>query len=158
MRPRKLIAEPKTQESDTRWRTSDLQPRYAPVFLRTLPNRGGWQWRSAKAAGNRNEYILLARCNPNRGNWQSILILDGSGGASVVARLEDHGSHPGLHAHTDCERSGLHTGPETLDGLLRIPPAGDHHRRKRAWTAEDFWESSRRFFRIETADAQGLLV
>lgn len=114
------------------------------------PFRAGWQWRSAKATSDQNEYILLVLCNPKRGNWQSILILEGAAGASsVVARFEDHGSHPGLHAHSDCERSGLDTGSETLDGLQRIPPANRRHRRKRAWTKEDFWEKSRQFFRIE---------
>lgn len=159
MRVRHLITESKTEESDTRWRSSDLQPRYAPIYPRTRPIRAGWEWRSARAVGTDRRYVLLAQCNPNRGNWQSLLILEGSEGPSVVARFEDHGSHPGLHTHVDCERVGVDTGPNSLDDLARLPSAHNYHRRKRAWTREEFWTASQRFFRVATEqEPQGSLL
>lgn len=162
MRVRKLVSEEKWLKADTGWRNTDLQPRYAPVYAKTRPIRAGWQWRSVKVASVQSQFVLLLLCNPKRGNWQSILILDQNDGSSVVARFEDHGSHPGIHVHSDCERSGVDVGPETLDDLLRIPPANRFHRRRRAWTMDEFWEVSRQFFRIKSDpdahNGQGMLL
>ena len=151
MRVRHLIATKKVLETDSDWNTTDLQPRFAPIFPKTTPIRAGWKWRSAKAVSSENEYVLLAKCNPRRDNWQAFLILVGDGGASVVGRFEHHGSHPGLHAHAHCERSGIETGARSLDGLVRVPPAigrGSYHRRTHAWTESGFWEAAKGFFRV----------
>ncbi len=40
-----------------------------------------------------------------------MLIIQTSEGYSVIARFEDHGSHLGLHCHSDCDTSGLEVGP-----------------------------------------------
>jgi len=149
MRVRNLIKERKTQQSDTDWRRDDMQPRHAPVFTRTRPVRSGWQWRSAKAESVDRQYILYALCNPARDNWQATLILYAEAGASVVGRYEYHGSHPGLHVHADCERSGLELGSISVDNLPRRPPAQSFHRRTSAWTDTTFWEAARRFFRVD---------
>lgn len=148
MRVRGLIAEHKTQETDTGWRRDDMQPRHAPVFARTRPIRAGWQWRSARAGSGERQYVLTALCNPARDNWQAILLLCGETDASVVARYEYHGSHPGVHAHADCDRSGLELGPASIDNLPRRPSAQAFHRRTFAWTDDRFWEAARKFFRV----------
>ena len=152
MRVRKLIREQKTLGTDTNWQTRDLQPRYAPLFTRTLPIRGGWQWRSGKATGDTGNFVLLAKCNPAYDNWQAILIFVGDDGtASAVTRFEHHGSHPGLHAHAHCERSGVEPGSTSLDDLVRAPKAeqGRYHRRRNSWTPDTFWVAAKRFFRIQ---------
>jgi hypothetical protein len=148
MRVRRLIAERKTQESDTGWRHDDIPPRFAPVFARTRPIRAGWQWRSAKAVSAERQYILTALCNSLRDNWQAMLILYSQEGASMIGRYEYHGSHPGLHGHADCQRSGLELGPVSIDNLQRRPAARAFHRRTFAWTGNTFWEAARRFFRV----------
>ncbi len=146
---RSLIAARKMQTTDTGWSSVDLQPRYAPIYKRTKPIRAGWQWRSAQAESGNAKFVLLAECNPERGGWKSVLILETEIGASVVSRFEDHGSHPGLHIHADCTRSGRETGATGLDGLGRRPSAAARHRRLQAWTENGFWEAAKRFFRIE---------
>lgn len=151
MRVRHIIRLKKELLTDTDWNTTDLQPRHAPIFPKTTPIRAGWKWRSARASCQGQDYILYAKCNPRRDNWQAVLILTADEGASVVARFEYHGSHPGLHAHAHCNRSGIDIGPRGLDDLVRTPPAGSnsYHRRKNAWTENGFWEAAKRFFRIE---------
>lgn len=146
---RSLIATTKVQTTDTGWSSADLQPRYAPIYKRTKPIRAGWQWRSAEAESEIAKFVLLAECNPERGGWKSVLILEMENGASVVSRFEDHASHPGLHIHADCARSGRDIGAAGLDGLGRRPSAGARHRRLQAWTESAFWEAAKRFFRIE---------
>lgn len=148
MRIRRLITELKTQETDTNWRRDDMQPRHAPVFARTRPTPAGWQWRAAAAESDVRQYVLYAFCNPGRENWMAMLILRAESGASVIGRLEYHGSHPGLHAHAHCVRGGLEVGPSSIDNLARLPSSGTYHRRTVAWTENGFWEAARRFFRV----------
>ena len=152
MRVRQIIEEKKELESDTSWKTEDLTRKFAPLFPKTTPIRSGWQWRSARTSGKSGEYILLAKCNPRRANWQAILMkLTEDGNASVVGRFEYHGSHPGLHAHAHCQRSGIELGTLSLDDLIRVPQVGPgaYHRRNSAWTEGSFWEAAKRFFRIQ---------
>jgi hypothetical protein len=152
MRVRQLLREKKELQGDTNWKIEDLTHKNAPLFPKTTPIRSGWQWRSAKAIGQNGEYVLLAKCNPKRDNWQAILMrLADDGSASAVGRFEYHGSHPGLHAHAHCQRSGIESGPSSLDDLIRCPNAGSgaYHRRNNAWTEESFWEAAKRFFRVQ---------
>jgi hypothetical protein len=152
MRIRRIISEPKVLESDTNWRTDDLQHRYSLIFDKTKPIRGGWQWRSVTASGTAGrEYVFLTQCNPAKDNWKAWLIFKTpKGEPSLVSRLEYHGTHPGLHVHAHCERGGLEEGPSSIDGLDRIPPAHRPHRRNNiTWREHAFWEQARRHFRIE---------
>jgi hypothetical protein len=159
MRVRHLIIEPKNLESDSGWKADDLTPRNAPIFVKTKPIRAGWKWRSARASGRSGQFILLAECNTRRANWKAMLMLvNPDRTASVIARFEQHGSHPGLHIHSDCTRSGIETGATSIDGLLRIPDAGadSYHRRVSSWTENSFWEASKKFFRAH--DREGDLL
>ena len=42
-------------------------------------------------------------------------------GHSVVARFESHGSHPGLHGHSHCDRGGIEIGASGLDANVYHP-------------------------------------
>lgn len=151
MRVRKTVALPKTVVSDTGWKDDeDLQPRHAPYFTKTRPIRKHWKWRSVKAASeDGREFFLVILLNEQKGERKSVLCEKGSSGASVIGRLEYHESHPGVHLHSDCGRSGLELGPTGMDKLQRFPKrAGSYHRRTNAWTENGFLETSKRFFRI----------
>ena len=157
MRVRHLIGEAKLVETDSRWRTADLPPRYVPIYERPRPIRAGWQWRStrAKSADGSRDYVMTALCHPARGNWQAMLILaETDGRASLVARFEYHGNHPGTHAHADCGRSVIETGSSSMDGLAWFPRAGRTHQRIASWTEETFWTAARNFLRI--VDRKGM--
>lgn len=154
MRVRHLIARTKAQRSDTGWMTNDMPPRYSPIYAKTRPIRGGWKWRSARGEAGATRFILTALCNARRDNWQAYLMVETADGVSVVARFEHHGSHPGLHAHAHCEWGGVEAGASGLDGLVRIPKAGEVHRRTQAWTEGTFWEAARRFFKFADGGRQ----
>lgn len=156
MRVRHIITTPKDLVSDTGWQTKDLPPKHAPIFVKTRPIRGGWRWRSARANDGASDYMLTALCDPNRDNWKSFLSLQLQNGSSIVARFEHHGSHPGLHTHSDCGRSGLELGAQSLDNLSRFPSAKTFHRRTHTWTENGFWDASKAFFRIK--DKTGTLI
>lgn len=150
MRVRHIINRPKTLQSDTGWRQDDLQPRHAPYFAKTLPVRRHWKWRSLVAQdADGHEYVLVVRCNVVKGDWQAVLcrkVPDSE--ASVISRFEYHEDHPGIHAHSHCDRSGVETGAAGLNGLARAPGGNTFHRRKITWTENSFLEESKRFFRI----------
>jgi hypothetical protein len=149
MRVRHLAGASKVIVADSgKWSVSDLPPRHAPIYAKTRPMRAGWRWRSLKAKAGTQNFVLTVICNPKRDNWQAILMVESEVGASVVARLEYHGSHPGLHIHGHCERGGIEVGGSGLDNLVRIPPAAQKHRRLNAWTEGTFWEAAKQFFRM----------
>lgn len=120
MRVRHLISRTKFLKTQTSWSEKDLPPKHAPIYAKTKPIRAGWRWRSAKCISVDGDFTLIAECHPARGNWKAMLIIETADGASVVARFEDHSSHPGLHCHSDCDISGLEVGAKTID-VGRIP-------------------------------------
>jgi len=149
MRVRQLIEIRKVLNSETPWSDSDMPPRHAPIYSKTRPTKAGWRWRSAKVSAGSFNFVLVALCNVRRDNWKAILILERPDGASAVGRFEYHGSHPGLHCHSNCERSGLERSAKSLDNLDRYPKVGSFHRRQNAWTEGTFWGAAKRFFRVE---------
>jgi hypothetical protein len=151
MRIRTIVGERKVIRTDTGWRSDDLQHRHSWIFDKTKPIRVGWQWRAATAVGQSGQdYLVLAQCNPIKDQWKAWLILRmGSGQASLVTRLEYHGTHPGLHAHAHCQRGGLEEGASSIDGLVRIPHANGRHRRVNVWRDRTFWEQAQRHFHIK---------
>lgn len=148
MRVRHLARLPKTQAADTGWRSDDMPPRACPINPKSRPSRAGWQWRSAKAKAEGNDFVLVALANVNRGDFKAMLIVQTATGHSVIGRFEYHASHPGLHVHAHCDRGGLEDGATGMDSLVRIPPARAHHNRIAALTLSTFWKEARRFFRV----------
>lgn len=129
MRVRRLIRENKETLTDTGWKTTSLQPKFAPILRDAQPMRSGWQWRSlsAKGVSRETQFILLAKGNLARANWQSILMQIYNGEAAVIARYEYHGSHPGIHGHAHCERGGVEKAAAAWVNLLACPnPAVNH--------------------------------
>ena len=149
MRVRHIVSLRKTLVSETAWETTDIPPRHAPIYVRSMPIRAGWKWRSSRLEAGSQDFVLLAHCNPLRDNWKATLIIALDEEVSVVGRFEHHGSHPGLHLHSHCERSGIERGISGLDNLQRLPQNGNYHRRDAAWTDGTFWEAAKRFFHVE---------
>lgn len=149
MRVRKLVRQPKAILSETGWSDGDLPPRHAPVFPKSVPIRAGWKWKSARLHAADRTYILWALCNPRRDNWKAVLAIEVIGQASVLCRFEYHGSHPGLHIHSDCQKSGLEGGPAGMNVGVRLPDKGTFHRRNVPWTEATFWEAAKSFFRVK---------
>lgn len=150
VRVRHLIEVPKDVTSISGgWAVKDIPPRWCPVYAKTRPNRSGWLWKAAHLQADGQNFTLISFCHPDKGNWKSWLMVRLNGSHSVVARFEHHESHPGLHVHSDCTRSGVEVGGASIDNLPRIPPADRPHRRKNAWTLGTFWNASLNFFRVK---------
>ena len=154
MRVRKIIIQSKKLKSDTSWRTGNVEPCHAPCFPNEYRIRDGFAWRSSRAVdGSGREYVLWARCAEKYGRQFAVLMLaskKGTGHASVVARYEKHHGHGGIHAHFDCNTSGLVAGGEGMDNLKVLPKnKNGHHRRTLPLTDDAFWEQAMAFFRFK---------
>jgi len=110
----------------------------------------GWRWRSLRAERLGAKYCVVALCRSGRGTQQALLLREIANQQwSLVARYEQHSSHPGLHVHSHCERSGVEPGGTGFDGLARIPSVGSRHRRAASLTDDMFWNKSLKFFGVE---------
>lgn len=79
------------------------------------------------------------------------------GGLVVIARLEDHGTHPGLHIHAPCDPSVTPpVGRQDYDGLKRIPRRSS--RRRGAFTEGDALSLSHGFFKVVVPKTPGGLL
>jgi hypothetical protein len=148
LRVRQLTAQKKRIVSDTGWKSGSIPPRESAIFTKTRPAGNGWRWRSGKVETRTNKFVLFAQCHPGKENWKAWLIMISENGPSIVGRLEHHGTHPGLHLHTHCERSGIEVGGSSINNLVRIPDSTKNHRRASSWTESGFWEAAKKFFRI----------
>jgi len=150
MRVRRLVKRLKVAGEDTGWKIGDLPPRYCPVHVKTRPMANGWRWRSLRAEHLGAPFCVVALCRSGRGTQQALLLKEVRNQEwSLVARFEQHSSHPGLHLHSHCERSGVEVGGVGFDGLVRIPPVGSPHRRTVNLTDEMFWNKALKFFGVE---------
>lgn len=151
MRVRFILRLKKTLVTETAsWSQSDLPPRHFPVSPKTRKITGDWRWRAGRASAGSRTFVATVLSSPKRANRKATLMeVFDNGSASVIARFEDHGSHPGLHVHSHCIRSGLEMGGTSMDDLGRVPDVSSPHRRIARWTDDDFWAAALRFFRID---------
>ena len=155
MRIRHLLKCPKVTSDDTGWKIGDMAPRFCPVYMRTRPMRSGWRWRSLRAERLGVRYIVVALCRSGRGTQQALLLKEAASQSwSLIARYEQHASHPGIHLHPHCERSGIEVGGSGFDGLARIPAVESHHRRTSNLTDELFWIRALKFFGVKPPEGQ----
>lgn len=147
----------------TKWSNDNAPQRLTPFAKSMKLPSEKWQWRSLKCASEDREFILFSRVSFSFGNYQAWLLLDEASGISLLARLEDHASHAGLHAHCSCGDAlpilgsqSINTGPDGDSQLYRIPEItssrqGECSRRTvQGESPDQFFNLARMIFRIET--------
>lgn len=147
-----ILSEKIASQSDTGWQAPPAPPRLLP-FARSMRLNGDWQWRALTCQSLRDDFILLARVNLRMGNYQAWLLKQNSDGLALLARLEDHSSHPGLHAHTHCGDELPLTGTQSIrqrndGGKLTKRPQKNGRRTVQGQPLSFFWSTARRVFRI----------
>ena len=137
---------------ELRWRT-DVIPAAAFIFPkpRACPPNGAWRSLRAKSGGE--EFTLLVLTQPQQAEMKAWLALRAPAGWVMIARLEQHGDHPGLHVHEGCGQEGLPLGPASINAIKgRRPKARSFHRHETLLDREQFFAEALRRFRIK-ADA-----
>jgi hypothetical protein len=66
----------------------------------------------------------------------------------VLARIEDHASHPGLHAHAHCGDTLPDPGPASVNAPTRRPSRRPCRRTAQGRAADAFWAQACTIFRI----------
>lgn len=122
-----------------------------------LPISGQWRWRALRLADDGRSYRLLIMYRPDKGEYQAALGLETRTAVQVLARLEDHGTHPGLHCHAPCERDAdIPPGSFKYPALNRAPRTSQP-RRTGGWTDLAAWNVALKFYNIDDAHEGELL-
>ena len=157
---RRLIFRPKTLDRDDgAWHVPPVPPRWLP-FGRTLRLGSDWRWRVLDCSREGEAFTLFGRVNIRRGNYQAWLSHRKGKELRVLARMEDHGDHPGLHVHAHCGASLPDVGPGSIEAPVRRPRLLAR-RTVQGATLDIFWAKARGMFHIgtptRTAEPQGKL-
>ena len=92
--------------------------------------------------------MVHAEVQEGRENFKAILAVEGEAEWRVLARLEFHGSHPGLHIHDWCGIETPPIGGRSIDAPYRRPPARTYHRRMNTPSRAAFWRLALDCFRV----------
>lgn len=140
MRVRELILKPKIVAKAGGWKTGKMARNAFPLS-RTRSYQLGvrWTWRVDLLEIDRVECRLLTAFEPQKHGFIALLSYQRGDSYAVIARLEFHGSEPGLHCHASCDAvSGTPVGVVKPFGVRRVPRYGKRHRR----TTYEMTESS----------------
>lgn len=89
----------------------------------------GFRWCFLDIEGDGKEFRILAAHHQGKRNFTAFLFQKIGAANLLIARLENHGTHPGLHLHACCTLPGPGAfGRTQYDGMVRCPDNGKHHR------------------------------
>lgn len=117
-----------------------VPPRLTP-YLRSLRGHPDWKWRSMEATAEDLTFVLLATLNTRKGEYRAWLLQRLNGDLRLLARLEDHGNHPGLHCHVWCPGELPAPGTPSIDAPNRLPRRKSR-RSSQGATADAFWATA----------------
>lgn len=144
--------------SATKWENGPIPKRHFPLFRDKKPLGPGWRWRAARLTGDGVDYRLLVQLRLDKPNFKAWLVVDIGGHWAVIARLEAHSGHGGLHCHMQCVGAGIAVGQIDPPGMVSVPYWKDHHRRPDSVKSVGAaWELALKFFRAH-AGAVGELL
>jgi hypothetical protein len=118
-----------------------------------------WTWRVDLLDVDGTEMRLLTAFEPSKQNFIAWLSYKRGDSYVVLARLEYHGSEPGLHAHSVCETEAqdLPAGVVKPLGTRRLPKHGDRHRRENyEMTEATALSTSFKFYNVRGAEGEML--
>ena len=157
---RLLILRQKTgDESPGSWKDPPIPPRFSP-FPRGLYLPHGWRWRAMACTSGDDRFLLLGQVNINRGNYKGWLLHHAGDQWRLLARIEDHASHAGLHAHAHCGDVLPDPGPASVNAPVRRPIGRPSRRTAQGRSADAFWAQACTIYRIaqpSTITKQGTL-
>jgi len=149
MRSAALIRAGKTVVEVGTWQSGRLPRTAFPLSRSPIKLGPTWRWRLERLRAGVADLRLLVFFRMDREEFAAWLAQDTTAGLVILARLEDHGTHPGLHLHIQCRDDvGRPVGRQVYPGLLRLPRSGTLHRRRGGFTEMDAWAVAQRFFNI----------
>lgn len=107
-------------------------------------------WRSLRLKAGMRDFSLLVLSQPDLHEIKAWLAYKFDGAWYVIARMEQHGDHPGIHVH-DCCGLPIPPGPPSISAANNRRPRGrGFHRSSRILSREEFYAFALKRFRIRT--------
>lgn len=142
MRGRDIVRLPKTVTKPGDWKVVTGTSRMPPSAYR-LSKRASyqvgrhWHWRVDEMTGGGFNFRVLTAYRPETEEFTAMLGVVEGDDLRIVARLEHHGDHPGLHCHGTCDdHEKIPLGDNDPYMFKRLPGGNDKHRRKDAIKTE----------------------
>lgn len=156
MRGRDIVKLPKAVTKAGDWKvvtgTAKMPPSAFKLTKRASYILGrGWHWRVDELSGGDLTFRLLIAFKADTEEYMAWLAMPAGDGLRVIARLEYHGTHPGLHCHSTCEdHEGVPVGDQNPYMFRRAPSAWENHRRQDSVKSEsDAMQRAYRFFGVK---------
>jgi hypothetical protein len=92
--------------------------------------------------------MIFVQVQEGRENYKAFLAFKNQETWQLLLRLENHGSHPGLHIHDWCGTASAPGGGKSFDAPNRRPKASSLHRRVPALSRATFWKLALDRFRV----------
>jgi hypothetical protein len=151
MRARQLIQRPKVLIKAGDWKAGKMTRNAFPMSrTRNFQLGVRWIWRVDVLEIDGTECRLLTAFEPSKNGFLAWLSYRRGDSYTMVARLEFHGSEPGLHCHASCDDlHNVQTGVVKPYPSVRLPNARAKHRRDRCGITEaSALATSFGFFRV----------
>lgn len=136
MRGRDIVKLPKVVTKAGDWKLvtkTSKMPATAFRLTKRAPYILGrfWHWRVDELAAGSMSFRLLTAFRADTEEFMSWLAMPVGDGLRVIARLEFHGDHPGLHCHSTCEdHEEIPVGEQDWYPFKRAPGGDEKHRRQ----------------------------
>lgn len=160
MRVRRLVSKPKVVTKAGEWKSGKMTRTAFPLHRsRSFVLGQHWTWRVDVLDVDGAEMRLLTAFEPTKQNFIAWLSLKRGDSYVVLARMESHGTHPGMHAHAVCDAnvSDLPAGVVKPLGLRRAPRVGKRHRREKyEMTEATALSTSFKFYNVRSAEGEML--
>ena len=160
MRVRDLIAAPKVVTKAGEWKSGKMTRTAFPMSrTRNFQLGARWSWRVDLVDAGGVECRLLTAFEPSKHGFLAWLTCRRGDAHVMLARLEYHGSEPGIHCHASCDEvHNVQVGVVKPYPTTRLPKYCAFHRRSTyEMTEASALAVSFEFFNVKKAP-QGALV
>lgn len=107
------------------------------TLRRPLRFGNGFRWCFVEVESKADEFRILVSHHQEKRNFSAYLFQKIGNDQLLLARLENHGTHPGVHLHACCIQPGaMAYGRTEYPDLVRCPPSGKHHRNQQFPTTD----------------------
>lgn len=129
---RAFWCEEKTDIAEGHW-SDHKMPKSGPntVLLRSKPLRFGvgFRWCIVSLMSGGVAHKILLACHREKRNFCAYLFKSIGNDNLLLARLENHGTHPGIHIHACCQKTGPGAvGRTGYPEIARYPGPKSYHR------------------------------
>lgn len=144
------IKKKKTANDLGRWSTGRV-PRSDFPMPGHFPIKAHQKWRCMRLVDDDSRDLrLLIVVSERRNEFQALLAEVADGKSYVLACLEEHASHSGLHCHAPCGRElPIYSGSLRYPDMRVAPnPGSSACRRSYTWTQDAAYREALRFFNV----------